>query len=100
MQLEQKLDGAGKRPLEDVFDAEDQPIRETTSASLAGKARKYKIRFRRRLLPLRHGCAPVLVAGSNSMEYLARWLCCANCIIQVHPTRIWDRWKWVNLVGV
>ena len=42
MQLVQGRDGQGKRPLEDVFDLEDQPVLEAVSASLEGKTAKQK----------------------------------------------------------
>ena len=42
MQLLQDRDGAGKRPLGDVFNAEEQPILEAASASLEGKTEKQK----------------------------------------------------------
>lgn len=42
MQLVQGRDGQGKRPLEDVFDLEDQPALEAVSASLEGKTAKQK----------------------------------------------------------
>ncbi len=42
MQLVQDRDGAGKRPLEDVFEAQDQPVLEAVSASLEGKTEKQK----------------------------------------------------------
>ena len=42
MQLVQDRDGAGKRPLQDVFEAQDQPVLEAVSASLEGKTEKQK----------------------------------------------------------
>jgi len=42
MQLVQDRDGKGKRPLEDVFEAEDRPVLEAVSASLEGKTEKQK----------------------------------------------------------
>ena len=42
MQLVQDRDGEGKRPLEDVFEAEDQPVLEAVSATLEGKTDKQK----------------------------------------------------------
>ena len=42
MQLVQDRDGDGKRPLEDVFEAEDQPVPEAISATLEGKTDKRK----------------------------------------------------------
>ena len=42
MQLVQDRDGKGKRPLEDVFEAEDQPVLEAVSATLEGKTDKQK----------------------------------------------------------
>jgi hypothetical protein len=42
MQLVQGRDGQGKRPLEDVFDLEDQPALEAVSASLEGTTAKQK----------------------------------------------------------
>ena len=42
MQLVQDRDGEGRRPLQDVFEAEDQPALEAVSASLEGKTGKQK----------------------------------------------------------
>ena len=42
MQLVQDRDGEGKRPLQDVFEVEDQPALEAVSASLEGKTEKQK----------------------------------------------------------
>ena len=42
MQLVQDRDAAGKRPLEDVFEAEDQPVLEAVSVTLEGKTEKQK----------------------------------------------------------
>ncbi len=42
MQLVQGRDGAGKRSLQDVFEAEDQPILEAVSTSLERKTEKQK----------------------------------------------------------
>ena len=42
MQLVQDRDGEAKRPLQDVFEVEDQPALEAVSASLEGKTEKQK----------------------------------------------------------
>ncbi len=42
LQLVQDRDGIAKRPLEDVFEPEDQPTLEVVSASLEGKTKKQK----------------------------------------------------------
>ncbi len=42
LQLVQDRDGIAKRPLEDVFEPEDQPTLEAVSASLEGKTQKQK----------------------------------------------------------
>ena len=42
MQLVQDRDGKGKRPLDDVFGLEDQPVLEAVSTSLEGKTAKQK----------------------------------------------------------
>lgn len=42
LQLVRERDGAAKRPLEDTFDPEDQPVLETLSASLEGKTARQK----------------------------------------------------------
>jgi hypothetical protein len=42
LQLVRERDGTAKRPLEDAFDAEDQPVLEAVSASLEGKTARQK----------------------------------------------------------
>lgn len=42
LQLVRERDGAAKRPLEDAFDADDQPVLEALSTSLEGKTERQK----------------------------------------------------------
>ena len=42
LQLVRARDGTGQRPLQDAFDADDQPVLETVSASLEGKTQRQK----------------------------------------------------------
>jgi hypothetical protein len=42
LQLVRERDGTAKRPLEDAFDADDQPVLEAVSASLEGKTARQK----------------------------------------------------------
>ena len=80
MQLVQGRDGQGKRPLEDVFDLEDQPALEAVSASLEGTTAKQKTHIRKARLLLQHGFVPALVVGLVTTVNQALWLCCVGYI--------------------
>ena len=57
MQLVQHRDGTGKRPLEDVLEALDQPVLEAVSTSFEGKTEKQKTHIQGALAIVAWVCA-------------------------------------------
>ena len=101
MQLVQDRDGEGKRPLQDVFEVEDQPALEAVSASLEGKTEKQKNPTPERIPRFRSmGVRPS--RGLDRILRQTRTRCdAARAVsIQSHPTRVRDPWKCVNPVAL
>ena len=79
LQLVQDRDGAGQRPLEDVFSPTGRPWKRSRLPLRVGRKGR-RIRIRRDPWPLRPGSVPVSGDGTALMENQAWLSCYGDCI--------------------
>lgn len=68
LQLTRERDGTAKRPLEDAFDPDEQPVLEKLSSSLEGKTERQKNPHPRIPWLSPHGSSPASAAGTATTE--------------------------------